>query len=81
MLILRDLEGLSAADEENREAIRSLRENLQGVRIEELRKKKIEIHYDIEIPNMDQWDLQATIANAQRGVSTGSVDEGNLNLL
>lgn len=81
VLILRDLKNLSAADEENKQAIMSLRENLQGVRIEELRKKKIEIHYDIEIPNMDKWDLQATIANAKKVVEMNKIDESNLNLL
>lgn len=81
VLILRDLKNLSAADEENKNAIISLRENLQGVRIEELRRKKIEIHYDIEIPNMDKWDLQATIANAKKGRTDGKLDESNLNLL
>jgi hypothetical protein len=81
VLILRDLKDLSAADEENKEAIRALRENLQGVRIEELRKKKIEIHYDIEIPNMDKWDLHTTIANLKKGTLTGNVDEVNINLL
>ena len=72
---------LSVADEENREAINSLRSNLTGVRIEELRKKRIEIHYDIEIPNMDKWDLQATIANAKKGISAGNIDESSINLL
>ena len=81
VLILRDLKDLSAADEENRKAIIALRENLQGIKIEELRKKKIEIHYDIQIPNMDKWDLQATIANSKKGVSNGNIDEGNINLL
>jgi hypothetical protein len=81
VLILRDLKNLSVADEENREAINSLRSNLTGVRIEELRKKKIEIHYDIEIPNMDKWDLQATIANAKKGTSAGNIDESSINLL
>jgi len=81
VLILRDLKDLSAADDENKAAIIGLRENLQGIRIEELRKKKIEIHYDIEIPNMDKWDLRATIANAKKGISTGNIDEANINLL
>ncbi len=81
VLILRDLKDLSAADEENKSAIMSLRENLQGVRIEELRNKKIEIHYDIEIPNMQSWDLKATIANAKKGIPTGNIDVRNLNLL
>lgn len=81
VLILRDLKNLSAADEENKHAIMSLRENLKGVQIEELRNKKIEIHYDIEIPNMDKWDLQKTIANAKKLTSTEQIDEQNINLL
>lgn len=81
VLILRDLKNLSAADEENKRAIMTLRDNLQGVRIEELRKKKIEIHYDIEIPNMDEWDLNATIANAKKIVASQKIDESKLNLL
>lgn len=81
VLILRDLKNLSAADEENRRAIMTLRDNLQGVRIEELRRKKIEIHYDIEIPNMDQWNLKATIANAKKIVMNQKIDERNINLL
>ncbi|SKB71415.1 hypothetical protein [Daejeonella lutea] len=81
VLILRDLQALSTADDENKLAIQSLRQNLQGVRIEELRKKKIEIHYDIEIPNMDKWDLQATIANLKKGSSNGAIDESKINLL
>ncbi len=80
VLILRDLKNLSAADDENRRAIMSLRDNLQGVRIEELRQKKIEIHYDINIPNMDQWDLQKTIDNAKKLTFTDKINEENINL-
>lgn len=80
VLILRDLEYLSTADYENKEAIISLRKNLNVVRIEELRNKKIEIHYDIEIPNMDKWDLQATIADVKKFTSTRTIDERNINL-
>ena len=80
VLILRDLKDLSAADDENRKAILSLRENLQGIRMEVLRKKKIEIHYDIEIPNMDKWNLQTTIANAKKRSITTKIDERNINL-
>lgn len=81
VLILRDLKDLHTADDQNRTAIMELRDNLQGVRIEELRKKKIEIHYDIEIPNMDSWDLLTTIANAKKGTANGNIDVPDLNLL
>ena len=81
VLILRDLKDLSTADEENRKAIFTLRENLQGVRIEELRNKKIEIHYDIKIPHMNKWDLQATIANTKKVFTPSNIDERKINLL
>lgn len=81
VLILRDLKHLSKADDKNKEAIMSLRQNLKTVRIEELRNKKIEIHYDIEIPNLDKWDLRSTIANAKKSASTRTIDELNINLI
>jgi hypothetical protein len=80
-LILPDIATMETADEENKQAIISLRDNQQIVRIEELRKKKIEIHYDIAIPNIEKWDLKATIANAQKNSEKYKFDERNLNIL
>ncbi|WP_304066524.1 hypothetical protein [Pedobacter glucosidilyticus] len=62
-MILKDPEFLSKAVEEERETIFKLRENLTITRLEELRKKQIEIHYEIQIPNLENWDLKAAIAN------------------
>lgn len=64
-MILKDLDTLSRASEENRSAIMELRNNLTCVRVEELRKKQIEIHYDILIPNMDQWNLEEVVRNSR----------------
>jgi len=65
-LILKDVETLSKATEEDRTAIFKLREHLNQVRIEKLRNKEITIHYQIEIPNLDKWSLTDTISNAQK---------------
>lgn len=46
-----------SAGEEDYASIMDLRNNLKTVRVETLRKKEIEIHYDIAIPNLGNWDL------------------------
>jgi hypothetical protein len=58
-----------------------LRENLNTVRIERLRNREIEIHYEIEIPNLDKWDLQAIIANTSLNPVKTEIDENNLNII
>lgn len=63
-MILKDVETLSKADEEDKEAIIKLRENLNTVRVEELRKKEITIHYETLIPLLSKWDLKTTINEA-----------------
>ncbi|HEY2581421.1 MAG TPA: hypothetical protein VGI43_06425 [Mucilaginibacter sp.] len=65
-MVLKDVPILSKAREEDKKAIIDIRENLNITRIEELRKKEITIHYAIQIPNLDKWDLRTTIAQAQR---------------
>lgn len=56
-----DLENLSTASEEDKNSIIYLRNNPNAVKTEILRKKEIEIHYEIEIPNLQQWSLKRAI--------------------
>ncbi|RKD14416.1 hypothetical protein BCY91_08040 [Pelobium manganitolerans] len=63
-MILKDVDTLSKAEEEDKKAIFKLRENLNVVRTEELRKKEITIHYQTLIPLLDKWDLKQAIAEA-----------------
>ncbi|MDB5117581.1 MAG: hypothetical protein JWQ79_3073 [Mucilaginibacter sp.] len=63
-MLLKDVPELSTAHEAEKEAIYKIRENLNTVRVEELRGKKITIHYETQIPNLDRWDLKQVIANA-----------------
>jgi len=81
VMILEDLNDDSTATEENMIAMKALRENGKVVRIEELRHKKIEIHYEVDIPNLENWDLQATIQNALLKKPTDHFDEQDINLL
>lgn len=52
-----DIQTAITAAPEDYESIISLRSNLHTVRTEVLRKKRIEIHYDIEIPKLENWNL------------------------
>ncbi len=65
-MVVKDLETLNKAKAEDKEAILRIREQPNIVRTEELRKKEITIHYETEIPNLDKWNLQEMILNAQK---------------
>lgn len=64
-MLVKDLDTLKDADQEDRDAIFKIRENLNGIRVEELRRKEIVIHYEVKISNLDQWSLADTIINAK----------------
>lgn len=80
-MILENVKDLSSANEENRSAIYELQDNLNIVRTETLRKKQIEIHYEMVIPNMDQWSLAETIANVKKVTIPTEIDYKNLNII
>jgi hypothetical protein len=81
VMIMKDINSLSSASEESQKAIMELRAKKNVVRIEELRNKKIEIHYEIDIPNMDNWDLEATIKHALQKEYTPTNNENGLNIM
>lgn len=62
-MILQDLPVLSKAHEEDKEAIMRLRREPDIVRVEELRKKEITIHYETAIPHLESWNLEEVIKN------------------
>ncbi len=80
-MVLKDVPTLSKAYEEDKAAIMKIRENLNITRVEVLRKKEITIHYDIKIPNLDKWDLQATIQQAKKTFLSYKIDERDVNIL
>ena len=80
-MIHKDLKTLASASEEDRQAILKLREQLTLVRVEKLRGKAIEIHYELHIPNLEHWDLKDTIAHASKGVLKVKTTNTELNIL
>jgi hypothetical protein len=67
-MLLKDVPTLSKAHQEDKDAILRVRESWNTIRVEELRGKKITIHYEMRIPNLDKWDLKEIIANAERNM-------------
>jgi hypothetical protein len=80
-MLLKDPEILSTATQEDKASIFKLRDNLNRVQVERLRDKEIKIHYEIEIPNLDKWDLNEAIVNSQKSFSRETMNETMLNLL
>ncbi len=72
-MILDDVALLPTASAEDREAILALRELPVGPRIEVLRSKEIEIHYDLSLNDLKGWDLDSIIkmANGPRSINKG----------
>ncbi|MBC7383064.1 MAG: hypothetical protein H7296_08735, partial [Bacteroidia bacterium] len=80
-MILKDADTLNLAIDEERNAVFSLRKYLNVVKHEVLRKKEIEIHYQIEIPNLEKWNLKDVIAKANKNQNKQSINVGDLNLM
>jgi hypothetical protein len=81
VMLLKDVPVLSKADEENKDAILKIRENLNCVRVEKLRNKEVTIRYETQIPHLDKWDLAETIANTRKNILKNKIDEKNLSFL
>lgn len=77
-MVLKDVPTLSKAYEEDKNAIIRIREDLNIVRVEVLRRKEITIHYETQIPDLDKWSLQETIANAKRNFFKSTIDENDV---
>jgi hypothetical protein len=80
-MVLKDVPGMPLADEEDRKAILQVRDNFVAIREEELRGKKIIIHYETQIPTLGNWSLEQAIANTQKNFLQGKIDERDINFL
>jgi hypothetical protein len=80
-MLNKDIKTLSSANEEDKQAIFKLRETLTLMRLEELRRKKIKIYYELEIPKLDQWNLKSVIANAKENFMQNKISDEDLNIL
>ncbi|MFC5282739.1 hypothetical protein [Pedobacter alpinus] len=78
-MILKDVDTLSKAEEEDKIAIVKLRKDLNVVKNETLRKKEITIHYETLIPLINNWDLDHAISEAYNNFqkATVSIDGAN----
>jgi len=74
-MVLEDVDTLYAADGDERSAIFKLRNELNIVRLEQLRKKNIEIHYEIKIPNLEKWSLSWLLTLSKVRGSNTETDE------
>ncbi len=73
-MILKDVPTLTKAHEEDKSAIIKIRENLNIIRTETLRKKEIEIHYETAIPKLDEWNLNNTINEAYNNFRKATIN-------
>ncbi len=80
-MILKDVPTLVKAYEEDKNAIIKIRENLNVIRVEVLRKKEIKIHYAIQIPLLNKWSLKKTIANTRKNLFKNKINENDLYIL
>jgi hypothetical protein len=65
-MILNDVSTLSKAVEEDKSAIFQMRENANNLKIYELKNKEITIDFELQIPNLDKWDLSQAISLAEK---------------
>ncbi|RYE13638.1 MAG: hypothetical protein EOP34_08390 [Rickettsiales bacterium] len=68
-MLLKDVNNLTTANEEEKTSIMLLGKNLETILIEKLRGKEIEIHYELNIPNLANWSIIDTIATFNKKYS------------
>lgn len=65
-MILKDVSTLEKAHREDKFAMLQMRDNPNTFKIHELKQKEITIDFELQVPNLDKWDLSETIASAQK---------------
>jgi hypothetical protein len=65
-MVLNEVSTLDKALEEDRSIIFQMREQLNNLRINELKNKEIAIDFELRIPNLDKWDLLQAIESASQ---------------
>ncbi|MDB5025862.1 MAG: hypothetical protein JWP78_3617 [Mucilaginibacter sp.] len=77
VMLLKDVPLLSKANQEDKNAIMRIREDLNIIRIEALRRREITIHYETQIPNLDRWNLSATILQAEKSFLQAKINKSD----
>jgi hypothetical protein len=74
-MILDDVSTLTKATDEDKLAILQMRANPNNLKIYELKQKEITIDFELQIPNLDRWDLSETIVAAGKSFWGEKIDE------
>ncbi|MFD2866420.1 hypothetical protein [Mucilaginibacter antarcticus] len=80
-MVLDDLATLSLATHDDRTAVMAMRSYPDTLKIDELKHRKITIHFNLTIPDMDKWDLSTFIAAANQDFLETDFNERDLNFL
>jgi hypothetical protein len=80
-MILDDVASLQTASEEHRNAILQLRRAPNQIRVETLRNKTIEIHYNTAIADLEQWHLESIIKGLVKSKNELNQAAKEINLL
>ncbi len=76
-MILKDVEGLHGALDEDLFAINQMREYPDSLKVHELKKREIMMEFKLGIPNLDGWDLAETITSARNSFFKEKTEEVN----
>lgn len=74
-MVLNDVSELSKAREDDRLTIFEMRAKPDNFKINELKNREINIDFQLNIPNLDQWDLAQTITFASRSFLENKIGE------
>ena len=80
-MILNDVSQLFLAQDEDRAAILQMREQIDNLRIDKLKDKKILIDLELKISNLDKWSLSETIESANKNFLKDKVDLKEISFL
>ena len=78
-MVVTDLDELSTAEPGHREAIFTIRQNLNTTRLETLRGKNITINYQTLIKGLERWSLKESISQAYINYSNAKPDKTKAN--
>jgi hypothetical protein len=76
-MILKDVQVLGKAHEEDKLLIFQMRANPNNLKIHELKNKEISIDFELQIPNLDKWNLFQTIESAQKTFLKSKADNND----
>ncbi len=80
-MVLKDVNNLPLANDEDRSSVIRIRDCMNGVREEMLRGKQLIIHYETKIPTLNRWNLDEAIANTTKNFLQSQTEVKEINFL